>query len=64
MNTGPGTGDEPAVTPIDAAPPERVIEQLQRLADRAIRRRSRGCHLIARMHPAQAAVAGRLAGLG
>ena len=49
MSTCPGTGGAPAGIPIDAAAPERVIEQLQRLADRAVRGRRRGGHLIARI---------------
>src|SRR5262245_53814027 len=49
MNTGPGTGGAPDITPSDANPPERAIEQLQRLADRAVRRRGRGGHLLVRI---------------
>src|SRR5215469_12294052 len=49
MSTCPGTGGASAGIPIDDAPPERVIEQLQRLADRTVRSRRRGGHLIARI---------------
>src|SRR5262249_13329495 len=51
MSTCPGTGGAPAGLAIDAVPPERGIEPLQRLADRAVRSRSRGGHLIARIEP-------------
>ena len=49
MNTGPGSGGERAVTPIAVAPPERMVERLQRVAERAVRRRNRGGQLIARL---------------
>lgn len=52
MSTCPGAGGAPAGIPVDAAPPERVIEQLQRLADCAVRSRGRGGHLIARIESA------------
>ena len=41
MNTCAGTGG--------AGPPERVIEKFRRLADRAVRRRGRGGHLLVRI---------------
>ena len=44
MNTRAGTGG--------AGPPERVIEKFRRLADRAVRRRNRGGHLIVRIESA------------
>ena len=50
MNTGSGVGGGPAGAPIDGAPPQRVIEQLQLLADRAVKRR--GGHQIVRMESA------------
>ena len=43
MNACSGTGG--------AVPPNRVAEQLQRLADRAVRGRGRGGHLIVRVEP-------------
>jgi hypothetical protein len=45
-------GGASAGIPVDAAPPERMIEQFQRLADRAVSGRRRGGHLIARVESA------------